>query len=227
MMTTRVKMINRQARQDLLEKYRPRILMTEAELAEDAVRMMIPRPPPKQCFGSLFCFFFFFVFFFFTDFGFADKVVPLALPKKLKIGIFKLLPKIVIVPVLSSPEHLEFSPILQKWPRALHFISVWNSDCKSGIGYFIPPKVGHFWQFRVKPQKCPTLGIQKWHFWWNEMDHIWNPWILNVKFEILESPPFLNLAKTTRQAGNNMMSNDIAKMLWPGYFIFDFCYLKI
>ena len=30
-------MITRQARHDLLEKYRPRILMTEAELAEDAV----------------------------------------------------------------------------------------------------------------------------------------------------------------------------------------------
>ena len=29
--------ITRQARHDLLEKYRPRILMTEAELAEDAV----------------------------------------------------------------------------------------------------------------------------------------------------------------------------------------------
>ena len=33
-------MVNRQARHDLLEKYRPRILMTEAELAEDAVTMM-------------------------------------------------------------------------------------------------------------------------------------------------------------------------------------------
>ena len=40
MMTMPVKMIYRQARHDLLEKYRPRILMTEAELAEDAVRMM-------------------------------------------------------------------------------------------------------------------------------------------------------------------------------------------
>ena len=33
--------LTRQARHDLLEKYRPRILMTEAELAEDAVTMMI------------------------------------------------------------------------------------------------------------------------------------------------------------------------------------------
>ena len=33
--------LNRQARHDLLEKYRPRILMTEAELAEDAVRMVL------------------------------------------------------------------------------------------------------------------------------------------------------------------------------------------
>ena len=32
---------DRQARHDLLEKYRPRILMTEAELAEDAVRIMM------------------------------------------------------------------------------------------------------------------------------------------------------------------------------------------
>ena len=48
MMTMPVKIINRQARHDLLEKYRPRILMTEAELAEDAVRMMIPRYPDTQ-----------------------------------------------------------------------------------------------------------------------------------------------------------------------------------
>ena len=34
-------MVDRQARHDLLEKYRPRILMTEAELAEDAVNVMM------------------------------------------------------------------------------------------------------------------------------------------------------------------------------------------
>ena len=33
--------LTRQARHDLLEKYRPRILMTEAELAEDAVTTMM------------------------------------------------------------------------------------------------------------------------------------------------------------------------------------------
>ena len=39
-------------------------------------------------------------------------------PKKIKIVLFKLGPKIVIVLVLRTPEHLEFSPILQTLPEA-------------------------------------------------------------------------------------------------------------
>ena len=103
-----------------------------------------------------------------------------------KIVIFKMQPKIVVVLVLGTPEHLELGLILQNWPSALHFnfcrfytvktakkrqkmeiaqnFTRWcktlnskaNSsifgefwECKSGIGYFISPKV-------------PFLNAQSW-----------------------------------------------------------------
>ena len=50
-------------------------------------------------------------------------------PKKIKIVLFKLGPKIVIVLVLRTTEHLEFSPILQKLPRALH-LNCWVQRCQ-------------------------------------------------------------------------------------------------
>ena len=41
-------------------------------------------------------------------------------PKIPNIGIFKMQPKIVVVLVMGTTEHLEFSLILQKWPSTLH-----------------------------------------------------------------------------------------------------------
>ena len=45
----------------------------------------------------------------------------LGVSKILNFGFFKMQPKIVVMLVLGTPEHLEFSLILQNWPFAMHF----------------------------------------------------------------------------------------------------------
>ena len=40
--------------------------------------------------------------------------VQVGVPKNTKIGNFKILPKIVVILVLGTPNHLELGPILQK-----------------------------------------------------------------------------------------------------------------
>ena len=45
----------------------------------------------------------------------------LGVSKILNFGFFKTQPKIVVMLVLGTPEHLEFSLILQNWPFALYF----------------------------------------------------------------------------------------------------------
>ena len=42
----------------------------------------------------------------------------LGVPKIPNIGIFKMPPKIVVIPVMGTPEHLELGLILQNWPFA-------------------------------------------------------------------------------------------------------------
>ena len=58
-----------------------------------------------------------------------------------KIGNFKMLPKMVVLLVLSTSEHQQLGLILQKVPRALYF-NFW--ECKSGVCYFISSRSAKF-----------------------------------------------------------------------------------
>ena len=94
------------------------------------------------------------------------------------IGIFKMQPKIVVIQVLRTPEHLELGLTLQNLSFALHFN--FNSPNKPTNGNWkvywmvenaqFKSQFQHFWVTFGSVNvvsvififECPTLGIQKW-----------------------------------------------------------------
>ena len=84
--------------------------------------------------------------------------------KILNIGIFKMQPKIVVVLVLGTPEHLELGLILQNWPSTLHFNFCRFYTVKTAKKRQKKPKNGNCPKFHQMVQNA-QFKSQFQHFW--------------------------------------------------------------